>query len=130
VVTGKSVPPLNFNRLETDIGIPCNGYRRCTRQAIFIVRIHNVHECTNEGWPKFSARQLNPDGDSIFFLCHSCTAATVWRIGEMIGEMYGSLPDNIDSDAELACATCGRRILEIHDLISVERLRDGRMHQM
>ena len=123
-MTGKSVPPLNFNRLETDIGIPCYGYRRCPRQAIYIVHFHAIHECKNP------LLQLTPNGDVVRLMCQACTAACAWRVGEMIGEMYGALPDDVESDAELGCATCERRILEIHDIFTVERLRDGRMHQM
>jgi DNA-directed RNA polymerase subunit RPC12/RpoP len=105
-----------FEQLETDLGIPCDGYRRCTQQAIYIVHIHDLDDCAN--------------GDNIFLMCQACTAASAWRIGEIIGEMYAQIPDDIESDAEIMCATCGRRILETHDIFSVERLRDGQMHQM
>lgn len=115
--------PLSFDRLENDLGITCDGYRRCTRQAVFIVHIHSIDNCKNHG-------QLDANGDTIFLMCPACTAAASWRIGEMIGELYAEIPDHVEGDAERACLTCGRRILETHDIFSVERLADGRMHQM
>jgi DNA-directed RNA polymerase subunit RPC12/RpoP len=110
-----------FDELETDIGIPCYGYRRCTRQATYIVHIHAINDCRTD---------TNVNGDVIFFMCPACTAACAWRMGQIIGEMYAQIPDEIEADAEIACRTCGRRILEVHDIFSVERIADGRMHTM
>lgn len=118
-----SGPALSFDQLENDMGIPCNGYRRCTRQAMYIVHIHCVDDCKKPD-------QLDIHGDIIFFMCPACMSAAGWRVGEIIGEMYSDIPDNMADDTELMCGTCERRIMEIHDIFSAERLRDGRMHQM
>lgn len=114
-----SNPALNFNRLEREIGIPCWGYHRCNRKAAYIVRFHSLHNCQNRP-------ECDDDGNIIFFMCQACTAAIAWRVGEIIGEMYADMPDDIEDDAEIACTSCGKRIMEISDVFSAEKLLKSR----
>jgi hypothetical protein len=60
--------------------------------------------------------------DGIYSLCPACTKATAYRVGQLIGEMYADLPDT-STELTLACRTCGRRIMELHDVFMVEYLR-------
>jgi hypothetical protein len=96
-----------FEYLETDLGVICDR-RRCTRQAVFIVRIHQIDHCVTES-------------DKFYLLCKACTDTASWRMGELIGTMYAQLPDSTET-VECLCDTCGKRIMEVDDVVTVERL--------
>lgn len=101
--------------LEADMGLVCDGYHShtCTAQAVYIVRIHLIDHCNR---PKLAA-----GGDRVFLMCKACMEAIAWRLGEIVGEMYALLPDS-GAETICTCATCGRRVLEMDDVMCVERL--------
>lgn len=103
-----------FAALETDMALTCDGYKdRCTCQAVFIVKVHQIDQCKNP--------ECDPLGNRSFILCPTCTALLARRTGELIGEMYTMLPDS-DDTVECRCDTCGIRVLEMHDVFTTERL--------
>lgn len=88
-------------QLESSIDSTC-GHKKCTRQAVYIVRIHLIDHCTLPG--------LDVDGNRVFMFCPGCTKEIAAKIA-------------ITRDIELTCKTCGRYIAKLHDFYDVERLR-------
>jgi DNA-directed RNA polymerase subunit RPC12/RpoP len=112
-------PAINFNHLEREFSIPCWGYRRCKRKAVYIVRFHSLHNCKDRP-------ECDAGGNVIFFMCSACTAATAWQVGKIIGEMYADMPDDAEDGAEIACGSCGHRIMEVNDIFTAENLVGSR----
>lgn len=86
--------------LESSIDTTCR-YDKCTRQAVYIVRIHLIDHCTLPG--------LDTEGNRVFILCPGCTRGIAERIA-------------ITQDISLTCRTCGRVIEKLHDFYDVESL--------
>lgn len=87
-------------RLESSIDSTC-GYNKCTRQVVYIVRIHLIDHCTTPG--------LDVNGNKVFTLCPTCALEIAERIA-------------ITQDISMTCKTCGRHIEKLHDFYDVESL--------
>jgi hypothetical protein len=90
--------------------VACQGRRRCTKKAVYLIRLHPIDNCVGRD-------------EIVYRMCKACTFAAGWRVGEAIGGMYAQLPDDETEPIECICDTCGRRIMELHDVFEVERLK-------
>lgn len=105
---------MTFPLREADLDLMCDARRLCQRKALYIVRIHNVHDCAGD-------QGLTPAGDTVWLMCESDLAGTTWRLGVMVGEMYADIPDDdTDETTVPECATCGRSITDVDDVMTVE----------
>lgn len=86
---------------EISMDLRCDARRACHRKAVFIVRIHNINNCR--------VTDLTPGGDTVWLMCDADKAALTLRLDAMVGE---------------TCATCGRAINQVDDVMTVEKL-DG-----
>lgn len=99
-----------LGRLETDMGIVCDGYKHnlCTAQAVYIVQVHLVDHCNK---PKLSC-----NGDRTFLHCNACL--------KLVTETIKNLVDLVVASNTPRCATCSRPVNNIHDVLDVELLME------
>ena len=99
-------------RVVENLAVPCEYTKICTTRATLLVHIHQIDRC--------NGRNLN-HGDYLYTSCEACADIMAWRMGVIVGEMYGALPDS-DHELVVNCKTCGRVILEMEDVMKTEEL--------
>jgi hypothetical protein len=99
---------------EISMDLRCDARRACNRKAVFIVSIHNINDCKTV-FPN-GDKGLTPAGDTVWLMCPADLAAVTKRLSVMVGEMYAR------QHCADVCATCGRRILGIADVMTVQNL--------
>jgi hypothetical protein len=73
------------------------------------VFVHRIDRCNTPAGP-----------NSCFALCPACTAATAYRVLETLSMLY----ENLGFGDVAKCKRCQHRILHLHDVFTVENLRD------
>ena len=99
---------------EIAMDLRCDARKKCNRKAVFIVSIHNINDC--KSWLAnvpgavrlVSGRGLSTGGDTVWLMCLADLAVVAKRLDAMVGE---------------TCVTCGRRINQVGDVMTVEDLR-------
>lgn len=93
------------------IVIKCEG-AECPESAVFTVRIHQTDGCQNKECV---------DGSRLFTLCAECVKSSGKRLIAWIKSALDILPE-IDGEKIFLCATCDKRIAQLHDVFEVEGL--------
>jgi len=107
----------------------CDARKACNRKAEFIVSIHIINDCKSwlENVPGairiVNGKGLTPWGDTVWLMCPADRDFVTRRLGVIVGEMYSDIPDDdVDEHTVPTCATCGRRIVGVDDVMTVEDL--------
>jgi hypothetical protein len=78
----------------------CEGHPHCTRHPVYRVTIHRVDRCNKP-----------PAADSVYLVCPTCINTLAQRIAALVSEIR-------------TCWTCKRSVHQLHDIFSVEYLRE------